>query len=347
MKEPSSYVEKRKVYRYFVVLLLSTLFSLPSFAGEVSARARIVPVEVEFGGTFQIVIEIERDQDDAITFPDPIPQNDKTRPVGKSTRVINNPKADRVSERLSIPMLALDFEDVKSPALVLKSARGKAIDIDSMPVSVKAPKENEGNAKKAGAKAEVKTPGALPCEPKAAKDFAYTAQNDWRPLYIILVLIFAFIVMFLVRRFLRLRSQRPQAQRPPAPVAKISAADLALQRLNALESEGLLERGEISAFVTRLMNEVFRFYIGQRFSIRAEQSTTRELAEILMSKRPQGLDATTLNQILDDADLVKFAKAQMQREVAEGSAQKVRAFIEEHRPKRSSNNADSNSEAAA
>ncbi|NMB74252.1 MAG: hypothetical protein GYA21_03880 [Myxococcales bacterium] len=103
--------------------------------------------------------------------------------------------------------------------------------------------------------------------------------------------------------------------RRPAPAAVLlaqlapprEAHEIALEKLNALVQADLLRRGEHHEFF-RIVSEILREYVGNRFGFFALDLTTRELCEELRDRVTPGLDLGLLAQILQQADLVKFAR---------------------------------------
>lgn len=323
------YTLKTNIKSLAFCILAQALLLLPAFsamAEEVVLTARITPETVPFGGEFKIIIEVERDADDAVVFPREIPQNEKTRPIKKPKRSLSKTEAPkgRVTETLEISMLALDFEEVKTPALVLKDKKGNALEVAPLTVKVEAPKEEAPNDQAQ----KPKTNEALPFEPERADAFAFTAEQDWRLPIAFLCFFLLGLLVFALRFIMSRLPEKKEAPAQEVVVKEDPAHVQALRRLDTLLGDKLLEDKKIEPFVTRLMNEVLRFYIGKRFALRAEQSTTRELAELLLEADHANTDAAKLREILNQADLVKFARADLQAGVAKDMATSVRAFIE-------------------
>ncbi len=80
--------------------------------------------------------------------------------------------------------------------------------------------------------------------------------------------------------------------------------------LAALAAEDLPGRGEVKAFYSRL-SEIVRGYVGERFGVEALECTTTELLDSLRDLNAPELPREGLASFLQEADLVKFAKAQM------------------------------------
>jgi hypothetical protein len=131
---------------------------------------------------------------------------------------------------------------------------------------------------------------------------------------------------------IRGRSRRWEFEAAPPHVAPHVAA---LQRLEALLGSRFLESGRFREFYTEL-SELFRLYLFQRFLIPAPEMTTRELAarlEYLGLPEDFRLEA---GAVLEESDMVKFAKVEPGVEAALQAARRtetlVRAFAKEDGP---------------
>jgi len=95
-----------------------------------------------------------------------------------------------------------------------------------------------------------------------------------------------------------------------------------------LESR-LLETGRFKDFYTEL-SDLLREYLGGRFLIQAPEMTTRELAVRLeYLGLPDGFRLET-NVILEESDMVKFAKFKPDIEAAVAAAGKARSLVGEN-----------------
>jgi len=127
---------------------------------------------------------------------------------------------------------------------------------------------------------------------------------DWRPYYLsagigLGVLVLAGGTLLYLYRW------RPQPEEMPAPVKP--AHELAYEELQALESQRLLETGEVEAFYTRL-SEIVRRYLALRFRIYALEYTTTEILEHLRGKGLEMKSFARIQWLLEETDLVKFAQ---------------------------------------
>jgi hypothetical protein len=94
----------------------------------------------------------------------------------------------------------------------------------------------------------------------------------------------------------------PQPAEPPLPPDQ--AAENALA---ALAAEGVWERGEHAAYYLRL-TEILRVYLEGRYGEPATAMTSVEVARLVKSRLPDLKAAGIVRELLQRADLVKFAR---------------------------------------
>lgn len=123
-------------------------------------------------------------------------------------------------------------------------------------------------------------------------------------------------VLFVLRG--RQRTEHALVARPPDIVA--------LERLDELERAGLIERHEYERLVEGA-SDVARWYIGERFGLRAPEMTTQEFLSAARRNADLGGEAETLGGFLRSCDELKFAKARGTQEEAESSLGMVRSFV--------------------
>ena len=105
-----------------------------------------------------------------------------------------------------------------------------------------------------------------------------------------------------------LRRRRGVADAPPAPPPR-PPHEIALERLAALRRDRPWERGELKAYHSDL-TYALRAYLEDRFHEPALESTTRQLSDLLERDPAFPNDwLPRLREILQVADLVKFARA--------------------------------------
>lgn len=133
----------------------------------------------------------------------------------------------------------------------------------------------------------------------------------------------ALLLGWLARRWWKLRKLRVP---PPRP-----ADQVALERLEA--ARRLIEPARAREFCFAV-TEAVRFYIEDRFAVRAARRTTDEFLTDLVRTPTAGLasHADLLRDVLEQGDLVKFARATLAREEMEELHRSAVRFVQETRP---------------
>ncbi len=128
------------------------------------------------------------------------------------------------------------------------------------------------------------------------------------------------------------RRAKPIVLPPPVPAHERALADL--QQL-ASERELLLTRGQAQDYYVRL-TEIAKRYLEQRFGIDALDSTTEEIRALLRreGRRIHPLEPAALLRMLEDFDLVKFARLSPGEDEAQAALHEVRELVERSRPDR-------------
>lgn len=108
----------------------------------------------------------------------------------------------------------------------------------------------------------------------------------------------------------------------------------ALMQLEALEAKRLWQSGETKAYYTEA-TEIVRRYFERRFDIMALEMTTGEVMAQLERCSLEKGTMTTIEAVLSDADMVKFAKHQPIAAENEQLLSRARAVIERTKPSES------------
>jgi hypothetical protein len=167
-------------------------------------------------------------------------------------------------------------------------------------------------------------------EPKPETKPVVVMQDDYTLAWIAGGVLFAALVVIgtlLVSRWLKRRPKAPEPPPPPRP-----AWDVAIEKLLLLEREKaeLLasERGE--EFVDRV-SDALREYLGRRYGFDGLESTTDELLRRVEALRPHKLSLSGVALLLEQCDLVKFARVAPDQELCDdlwnGAIGLVRATI--------------------
>jgi len=129
-------------------------------------------------------------------------------------------------------------------------------------------------------------------------------KDEW-PLWMWIAAVLSFLLLIFLVYYLFKNSRKKKPKTLFA--SKLSPLEEAIQSLNELQKQQLLDRGEVKEFYSRL-GEIFKRYISRRTNSNLLILTSNEilitLNEIGVSKENIGLTANNLRM----ADAVKFAK---------------------------------------
>lgn len=144
---------------------------------------------------------------------------------------------------------------------------------------------------------------------------------------IILILILAAIGYLLWRRYAASLRRLLSSQLRPDQKA--------LKQLNAIESEKLIEQKKVKEYYTRLA-DVLRGYLAEAYNVHAPDLTTNELLmnlDELAAQQPNRHSANfrtalaKLTELLDEADLVKFARSMPEASHSRRALQNARDIV--------------------
>ena len=124
---------------------------------------------------------------------------------------------------------------------------------------------------------------------------------------------------------------------------EIPPYELAIQLLEKLRDEKLCERGQEKEFYTRL-TDILRSYIDSRFGINAMEMTTTQIIESLNSNNETVDSKSYVEQVLEIADFVKFAKVRPLPDDNVKSYNWALQFVKETKPIEETVNTIDNSE---
>ena len=160
-------------------------------------------------------------------------------------------------------------------------------------------------------------------EPSAQVAPVEVVETNWLLIWSLVVLSVVgatVLVTLLVRKRIASVVTKPAA--PPRP-----AHEVAFERLERLSKEALPLKGEFMAYYVAL-SEILREYLGGRWRFDSLDLTTTELMALMRGKELKNYDFERLQYMLDDFDLVKFAKVVPTLEQTDGDAARVRKFVE-------------------
>jgi hypothetical protein len=161
-------------------------------------------------------------------------------------------------------------------------------------------------------------------QPAVAAAFATVplVQTNWFLIWGLIIL--GVIVTATGSTIAVIRFRRAHYVPPPPP--PVPAHVTALGRLAELERKDLLKYGLFSAFYTGL-SETMREYLGNRWGFDSMDLTTTELRSRLKKLKLEGVVVEEVVVMLQDFDLVKFAKVEPGLPKAGQDLEAVRTFI--------------------
>jgi len=194
---------------------------------------------------------------------------------------------NRYHQNLSIQLF--DTGDFVLPQLPFVSSEGDTFYTDSLNISFVPVLLDTTNVV-----FDIKGPEDVPFNFSEAKPIVYGS-------FIILVLIL--LIYYLIQK-IKIKKGVIEEEIDPSIPCEIEA----LEALKNLESQGLCEMGEIKNHYVQL-TEILRCYFDRQFELETIESTTDEIVERLRTKKIEISLLTDITRLLEEADLVKFAKS--------------------------------------
>lgn len=154
-------------------------------------------------------------------------------------------------------------------------------------------------------------------------------------LVVIIVILGAIFGLLLYKKKLPITLTPAKKEIPPY--------ELAIQLLEKLRDEKLCERGQDKEFYTRL-TDILRSYIDSRFGINAMEMTTTQIIESLNNNNETIRSKSYVEQVLEIADFVKFAKVRPLPDDNVKSYNWALQFVKETKPIEETVNTIDNSE---
>ena len=140
--------------------------------------------------------------------------------------------------------------------------------------------------------------------------------RSYRALWVLGSLLAVALLAYALYRWLK--REKPARQPVQKPLAPLEVRILAA--LEELRKQNLPAQGRAREFYFRL-SEIVRAYLGERYGFEALECTSAELLQALRQVHAPGLPAEELARFVDEADLVKFAKASAASAQCDGALQ--------------------------
>ena len=280
-----------------LTILILVLFGLPvnqllAANGKISLEAKVDKNKITIGDLIQYSIVVTRDENVNVEMPD----------LGANLgafeiRDYNDPDPEKrngeIIQRREYSISTYDVGDYEIPSVSVRYSVGEdsiwnELTTENIKINVESMKPSE-----AGDIRDIKPP--LEIERDWMRIIRFVAAG------VIIVLIGILIFIYIKRRR-QGKSFIPHREKPKRP-----SHEIALEELDQLLREQLLEQGEIKQFYIRI-SEIIRRYIEGRFFITAIEMTTTQLIDNMNEAEIEKEDIQLVEDFLMQCDLVKFAK---------------------------------------
>lgn len=152
-------------------------------------------------------------------------------------------------------------------------------------------------------------------------------DKNWRDWIWMVYLLIAVLVLAALAYYFWKKSQIVEEEEEIEEVIR-PAHEVALEQLDDLKRQQLWQTGKVKEYQSKLTYTI-REYLENRFGIQALESTTKEINDSLRSVDFDLKQTQKLNNILQVADLVKFAKAKPEESIHEEFMNHARTFVKE------------------
>jgi hypothetical protein len=301
------------VKRGFLFLFL-IFFAFPSFAAQapVTVTARAVPSKATIGDEIRLLVQVDHPRKYKVSVPS---DQLKLEPF-EVKRVEASPFTEgknRVRETFVVVLTVFELGDLQVPPVMVqyKDESGRGGFLLGPPVVVKVVSVGKKTTDKDDIR-PIKGPVSLSLN--AIRVFA-------------LSLLAALLTVFLVVKVaLRIKHQRQvdlESRKPPYERATLE--------LGRLWKKEYLEAGKVKEFYSEL-TDILRRYLERQFQIEALEQTSFEITRSLKEKQFAGEAVSRASELLEQSDLVKFAKFVPPRRRADELAAKLAEFVNETKP---------------
>lgn len=311
-------ITKRFAYILFALIAIATLGAMPASAAMVQVKVKLDSAILLMGKQTTLHIEMSQDKNAKGYF-----MNEKADTLVEKVEVAARPKPDTVdlgNNRIQInrSLIIQSFDSGMYVLPPLKYVIGRdtflsnSVTLKVIPVKVD--------------------------KLKTIHDFKPVEQPpfhffDWLPSFItdywwiyVLLLILIAGGLFVYYKWIK-KGTLPLMSKPKP----IPPYEEAIMRLEQLKQQQLWQTGQEKAYFTEL-TDILRRYIDRRFQINAVEMTSSQIIAILKKNAETRAVNDQLEQILEVADFVKFAKMRPMPEDNEAAYQHALTFVNETKP---------------
>lgn len=276
-------------------ILIAAVLAGNVSAQQIKATASLDSANILLGDQVKLFLEIDHPIGVEVTFPQvPDTIQGKIEVLGKTAvDTFEGDKSDYIKQVQAYTITCFDSGSYRIPPYWFGLNMNGAIDsIPSNGVTLNVYSMQIDTTK---GPADIKMPYGAPLTLKEVTP------------YILGVILIGAIIFFLLYSIKRKKKNQPIFMRPQKP--KEPAHIVALRELDRIKSEKIWQQGKNKQYYSEL-TDTLREYIEDRFGIRAMEQVTDEILDSFRIQKNllSNKSLANLSQILQIADLVKFAK---------------------------------------
>ncbi len=298
---------------YFIFLLFSFL-TVSSFAASepVTVEGRAWPTRIKIGDEIKLSLQISRPKSFQITLP-AAQTLLGTFEIKSAQTVSSREMGKRVNETaiLTLTVFELGRQIIPPFFIYYKNAQGVLGQVTTPVISIEVISIRKNPSDKDTMR-PIKGPLDLNLNGIRLLIFGLPAL--------------ALAVCLGVRIFLNLRRKSlidPESLKPPH--------ERVFLELGRLQARDLLAKDNQKEFYSELA-DILRRYLERRFNMEVPELTTREVLKELRSKKFDGLLIQKIGDILEDTDLVKFAKLKAPKSWSDRLIGQLQAIVDITKP---------------
>lgn len=311
---------------FFALLFLALFFSpnpelrTPNFSALVLAAEKILPVKAEarvlrskmkIGDEVRLILQVEHPRKYSV-----VPPNEKLDlspfEIKKAEPVPSKKGQNRVQETYRFTLTVFQTGDLQIPPIPVRYAdeNGEPGEVFTEPVPVKVVSVGKKITDKDDIR-PIKGPVSV------------GLLRFWSGLWSLLAA--AFLIFLITKVTLRKLRERKdlESSKPPHERVKIE--------LERLKNEGFLEERNHKEYYSGL-SDILRRYLERRFGVEAHEKTSSEIRADLEKKMFEKDLMRMIGEVLDESDLVKFAKFAPGHELAGKLEKLILDVVEKTKP---------------
>lgn len=150
--------------------------------------------------------------------------------------------------------------------------------------------------------------------------------KDYMWIYIVFgVIVLIGVILWFLPKIIG-RKEGKSIEKKSAPIVR-PAHEISLEKLHKLQKEKIWKQGRVKEFQSEL-TYILREYLENRYNINALEQTTGEIVDSLQKIKIKTEDIEIIKNILQIADMVKFAKAKPEEDINQKFLDDTIDFVE-------------------